>query len=64
MGGVILNLLVQLAIRFGMAWLAHKFPWLKPEETALIQTHLDTVKTSKKSLCEGLACPADLKRDA
>lgn len=60
MGPWLLKMLIQLAIQFGMAWLAKKFPWLKPEQVALIQDHVDEVKASKKKVCEGLFCPTDL----
>lgn len=57
--GMILMMLVKLAIQMGMAWLAKKFPWLKPEQLEVIQTHVDEVKASKRKACEGIACPMD-----
>ena len=43
----LIGLLINLAIKFGWAWLVRKFPWLPQEVKDEIQHAVDNIKKAK-----------------
>lgn len=73
----LINILISLAIKFGLAFFFKRFPGIPEEIKQIIKDLLESLKLAKtkaeraqlkaeakqkvKKVCEGIACPADLK---
>ena len=65
----LIQLVLTTAIKFGAAWLVHKWPWLS-DEARVILSELKDDKLDAKSKaiskikeCYGVGCPTDLKTE-
>jgi hypothetical protein len=75
MGGWLISLIISFALRFGLAWLVKRFPWLPPGVVEILEELLTNLKMKKmekkqavreakakiKKVCTGTACPTELK---